>query len=73
MIIYSKVTCVILRCNLNATNNHFAKYEHALAINEKNVLKVVIQVFVYLTLTFDAKIFFYETVMSSTHHVQSLC
>ena len=53
---YSNVTSVILRCNLITTDNHFAKDEHPLSINENNVLKVVIQVYVYLTLTFDAKL-----------------
>ena len=55
---YSSVTSEILGCNLNTTYNHFAKYEHPLSINENNVLKVVIQVYIYLTLTFDAKIIF---------------
>ena len=57
---YSNVTSVILCCNLNTTDNHFAKYEHPLSINEKNVLKVVIQVNVYFILTFDAKIIFFK-------------
>ena len=55
---YSNVNSVILRGNLNTTDNHFAKYEHPLSINKNNELKAVIQVYVYLTLTFDAKIIF---------------
>ena len=50
---YSKVTSVILSCNLNTTDNQFASYEHPLSINEKNMLDNV-----YLTLTFDANIIF---------------
>ena len=52
---YSSVTSAILCCNLNIMDSHFAKYEQPLSIN---VLKVVKQVYVYLPLTFDAKIYF---------------
>ena len=55
---FFNVISVILRGNLNTTDNHFAKYERPLSIDENNGLKMVIQVYVNLTLTFDAQIIF---------------